>query len=137
LQAAVLQVKLKHLDAYTRSRQEAARHYDDAFADLEGVVTPLRIPNATHAFNQYTLQVKDDRRDALKVFLQGRGVPSMIYYPLPLHLQKAYQYVGFREGAFPEAERLSKCVLSLPVHTEISTEQLDYICAGVHAFFVQ
>src|SRR5690606_23394594 len=115
LQAAVLQVKLKHLDAYTRSRQEAARHYDDAFADLEGAVTPLRSPKVTHVFNQYTLQVRDGKRDALKAFLYDNGVPSMIYYPLPLHLQKAYEYVGHRAGAFPIAERLPQSVLSLPV----------------------
>lgn len=135
LQAAVLQVKLKHLDTYTSSRQAAARHYDEALAGLERVVTPLRIPNATHGFNQYTLQVRDGKRDALKAFLQSRGIPSMIYYPLPLHLQKAYRYVGHGEGAFPVAERLSQSVLSLPVHTEISTEQLDYICSGVRGFF--
>lgn len=135
LQAAVLKVKLKHLDAYTRRRQEAARHYDEALAGIEGLLTPGRLENATHAFNQYTLQVADGRRDALKAFLQSRGIPSMIYYPLPLHLQKAYAHVGHTGGAFPEAERLSRSVLSLPVHTELSTEQLDYICAGVCAFF--
>lgn len=137
LQAAVLQVKLKHLNHYTASRQEAARHYDEALTGIEGLLTPARMENGTHAFNQYTLQIKNGKRDALKAFLQEKGVPSMIYYPLPLHLQKAYEYVGHTEGAFPEAEKLSKSVLSLPVHTEINTEQLDYICASVREFFEQ
>ena len=137
LQAAVLKVKLKHLGAYTRRRQEAALHYDKALASLEELVTPLHMQNSTHVFNQYTLQVKNGKRDALKGFLQDKGLPSMIYYPLPLHLQKAYEYAGYGEGAFTEAERLSKSVLSLPVHSEISTEQLDYICATVRDFFKQ
>lgn len=135
MQAAILKVKLKHLDTYTRRRQEAALHYDGALAGIQGLLTPTRMENATHAFNQYTVQVADGKRDALRAFLQRREIPSMIYYPLPLHLQKAYAYVGHARGAFPEAERLSQSVLSLPVHTEMSTEQLDYICAGVRAFF--
>ena len=137
LQAAVLQVKLRHLNHYTASRQKAARHYDEALTGIGGLLTPARMENGTHAFNQYTLQIEDGQRDALKAFLQSRSIPSMIYYPLPLHLQKAYAYAGYGEGAFPEAERLSKSVLSLPVHTEISTEQLDYICGAVRDFFKQ
>lgn len=137
VQAAVLKVKLKHLAAYTARRQDAASYYDEALSGIGGLLTPARMDGTTHAFNQYTLQIADGRRDALKVFLQERGVPSMIYYPLPLHLQKAYAYVGHGAGAFPEAERLSQSVLSLPVHTEINTEQLDYICGAVKAFFAQ
>lgn len=135
LQAAVLKVKLTHLDGYTRSRQEAARHYDDAFADLEGIVRPFQTPNAAHVFNQYTIQVANGRREALRDFLRSKGVPSAIYYPLPLHLQKAYQKQGFGEGSFPVAEQLCRSVLSLPIHTELSPEQLDYICDAVRAFF--
>lgn len=135
LQAAILKVKLAHLDAYTHRRQEAALHYDHAFPGLAPLATPFQTENVTHVFNQYTVQVAGGKRDALKTYLQEKGIPSMIYYPLPLHLQKAYRDDKHREGSFPEAERLSRSVLSLPVHTEISTEQLDYICAAVRDFF--
>jgi dTDP-4-amino-4,6-dideoxygalactose transaminase len=136
LQAAVLKVKLAHLDAYVQARQEAARRYDERLRDLNGLTLPFRAEYSTHVFNQYTVQVSDRRRDALKTYLQQKGVPSMVYYPMPLHFQKAYSSTEYSVGSFPEAERLSESVLSLPVHTEMTTDQLDYICDVVRSFFV-
>ena len=125
IQAAVLKVKLKYLDEYERKRNEVANYYDK---HLKRVVIPVRAKNSTHVFHQYTIKATD--RDALKDFLKLKGIPSMIYYPVPLHHQKAY----FQEKSFPVAEHLSKQVLSLPIHTEMTEEQLDYICTSVNEF---
>lgn len=135
LQAAILKVKLAHLDEYASARQRAAAHYDESLNGIDGLVLPLRAKNSTHVFNQYTVQIANGRRDALKAFLQEKGVPSMVYYPLPLHFQKAYKNPQYGAGAFPVAEKLSESVLSLPVHTEMTTDQLDYICDVVRSFF--
>jgi dTDP-4-amino-4,6-dideoxygalactose transaminase len=135
LQAAILNVKLSHLDAYLQRRREVAAYYDETFSGLDQLVTPHRSGRAGHVYNQYTIRVERQHRDALKTFLQDRGVPSTIYYPLPLHLQNAYREPGCPEGTLPVAESLSKTVLSLPIHTEISEEQLDHIANTVKAFF--
>lgn len=135
LQAAILNVKLAHLDTYTTARQRAAQRYDEGLGDLKGLTLPFRAKNSTHVFNQYTVQVADSRRDALRAYLQEKGVPTMVYYPVPLHFQKAYKTPEYGAGAFPVAERLSESVLSLPVHTEMTTDQLDYICEAVRSFF--
>jgi dTDP-4-amino-4,6-dideoxygalactose transaminase len=135
LQAAILNVKLAHLDTYTTARQRAAQRYDEGLGDLKGLTLPFRAKNSTHVFNQYTVQVADSRRDALRAYLQEKGVPTMVYYPVPLHFQKAYKTPEYGAGAFPVAERLSESVLSLPVHTEMTTDQLDYICDVVRSFF--
>jgi len=135
LQAAILNVKLAHLDTYTTARQRAAQRYDEGLGDLKGLTLPFRAKNSTHVFNQYTVQVADSRRDALRASLQENGGPTMVYYPVPLHFQKAYKTPEYGAGAFPVAERLSESVLSLPVHTEMTTDQLDYICDVVRSFF--
>lgn len=135
LQAAILNVKLKYLNNYAESRRKAAAWYDSELKGTEGIVIPQRSGNSTHVFHQYTLKIKDGRRDALQNFLKERGVPSMIYYPVPLHLQKAYIGYGYKEGDFPVAEKLSKEVLSLPVHTEMDEEQILYITQQIKAFF--
>src|SRR5690606_21162506 len=135
LQAAVLKIKLRHLDAYTRARQQAAAHYDAGLRDLAELTLPFRTENSTHVFNQYTIQVTDGRRDTLKTYLREMGVPSMVYYPVPLHFQNAYKSPQYGAGAFPVAEKLSTSVLSLPVHTEMTTDQLDYICDALRSFF--
>lgn len=127
IQAALLRVKLRYLDQYTQARQQAATYYDDAFAAAQGLKIPARSPQSTHVFHQYTLQVKDGYRDKLKQYLADKQVPSMVYYPSPLHLQKAYAYLGYKEGSMPVAELLCKNVISLPMHTELSAEQLAYI----------
>lgn len=135
LQAAILSVKLKHLDRYSASRNEVAMRYDAAFATNKAIVTPKRSPKSTHVFHQYTIQVAAGRRDALQTFLQQNGIPSMVYYPLPLHLQKAYLGFGYKEGDFPEAEILCKKVISLPIHTEMQADQQDFIIEKVNKFF--
>lgn len=131
LQAAVLDAKLKHLDEYTSARRGAAAYYDKAFAGNENLLIPGHEPHSTHVYHQYTLRVIGWDRDALKDKLAQHGVPAMVYYPVPLHLQKAYHDPRYKEGDFPVAERLVKCVLSLPMHTELDEEQLEYICRTV------
>ena len=127
LQAAVLSVKLRHLTDYIHARQRAARLYDEALADCPGIITPAKASCSTHTYHQYTLRVAPEYRDTLRQKLADVGIPTMVYYPCPLHLQKAYQYLGYHEGDFPVSETLSKEVLSLPMHTELTPDQIQYI----------
>lgn len=135
IQAAILNVKLKHLDSYAESRRKAAAVYDQELKEVEGIQIPLRYKNSTHVFHQYTVQVKNNRRESLRNFLKERGVPSMVYYPVPLHLQKAYIGYGYKKGDFPVAEKLSEEVLSLPMHTELEEHQIKYITEQIKSFF--
>ena len=135
LQAAILQVKLKYLPEYEARRSAVADFYDKAFADHASIRTPARSPRSTHVFHQYTIQVPHSDRDALKDHLQRQQIPTMIYYPVPLHLQEAYRRDAFPEGSFPVAERLAKTVLSLPIHTEMTAEQMEYIAKAVLGYF--
>lgn len=134
LQAAILRVKLKYLDDYAARRRAVADYYDKNLATLPWVKTPTRAHYSTHVYHQYTLSVKGKNRDALKTYLQEKGVPSMIYYPIPLHLQEAYRTHSYPEGSFPITEELSRSVLSLPIHTEMDQEQLSYICEALSRF---
>jgi dTDP-4-amino-4,6-dideoxygalactose transaminase len=134
LQAAILQVKLKYLDEYTRKRNEVANYYDKHLANVSCIDTPFRSLNSTHVFHQYTIKTKDIDRDQFKKYLADRNIPSMIYYHIPLHLQKAYQQEGFGEGSFPITEKLSKTVLSLPIHTEMTEDELSYICGVIKEY---
>ena len=131
IQAAVLDAKLPHLDEYIAARQAAAAYYDAAFAGNPHILTPVRAANSTHVFHQYTLRLVDVDRDALRAALAEAGVPAMVYYPVPLHMQKAYQDARYKAGDFPVAEKLAECVLSLPMHTELDEEQLKYITEKV------
>lgn len=131
IQAAILDAKLPHLDAYTAARQRAAAYYDKAFANNEKLLIPGREPHSTHVFHQYTLRVVGVDRDQLREGLAERGIPAMIYYPVPLHQQKAYLDPRYKDGDFPVAERLAACVLSLPMHTELDEEQLAFITSSV------
>ncbi|MEE0923226.1 MAG: DegT/DnrJ/EryC1/StrS family aminotransferase [Paludibacteraceae bacterium] len=131
IQAAVLDAKLPHLDEYIAARQQAAAYYDKVFASNEKVLIPCRAPHSTHVFHQYTLRVIGADRDSLREGLAEKGIPAMIYYPVPLHQQKAYLDPRYKEGDFPIAERLAACVLSLPMHTELDEEQLEYITSTV------
>jgi dTDP-4-amino-4,6-dideoxygalactose transaminase len=133
LQAAVLNVKLNYLHTYTAKRNEAAAYYDDALKGIPQVNIPTRSTNSTHVYHQYTLTVDD--RDALKNYLHEKGIPTMIYYPIPLHLQPAYKRAGFEAGAFPITEKLSKTVLSLPIHTEMNVEEQSFICSTIKNFY--
>ena len=132
IQAAILDAKLPHLDEYIAARQRAAAYYDEAFAGNPHLLLPGREPHSTHVFHQYTLRVQGIDRDMLKAQLQEAGIPAMVYYPVPLHLQKAYQDPRYQPGDFPVAERLAACVLSLPMHTELDEEQLEYITKHVN-----
>jgi UDP-2-acetamido-2-deoxy-ribo-hexuluronate aminotransferase len=136
IQAAVLEVKLKHLDEYGASRLAAADYYDAAFAATDKLITPLRSAASTHVFHQYTLKLNNVDRVGLIKHLVDKGIPAMIYYPVPLHLQKAYQDSRYKAGDFPVAEKLSECVMSLPMHTELTEEQLEYITKSVLEFLV-
>ena len=131
IQAAVLDAKLPHLNEYITARQTAAAYYDKAFANHPNILIPTRSEHSTHVFHQYTLRLVDVDRDALRETLAAKGIPAMIYYPVPLHMQKAYQDSRYQEGAFPVAEQLAACVLSLPMHTELDEEQLAYITQNV------
>jgi dTDP-4-amino-4,6-dideoxygalactose transaminase len=133
LQAAVLLAKLPHLAAWSAARRANAAFYDAAFADVAEVVTPVIDPANESIYNQYTLRC--ERRDELQAFLKSRQVGSAIYYPLPLHLQPCFAYLGYREGQCPESERASREVLSLPVFPELTADQRDAVVAAVRAFY--
>mgnify|MGYP003290903911 CR=1 FL=1 len=134
IQAAVLEAKLPHLDEYIAARQQAAAFYDQAFGENPHLLIPAHEKQSTHVFHQYTLRLMNIDRDALRTALAEKGIPTMIYYPIPLHMQKAYYDSRYREGDFPIAEKLAKCVLSLPMHTELDQQQLTYITQEVLNF---
>ncbi len=131
IQAAVLDAKLPHLDEYIAARQHAAAYYDKAFSGHSKLLIPGRDSRSTHVFHQYTLRIVGADRDTLRAGLAERDIPAMIYYPVPLHQQKAYLDPRYKDGDFPVAERLASCVLSLPMHTELDEEQLAYITQSV------
>lgn len=135
LQAAVLNVKLKNLDEYCDARRLVADAYDAAFKGIEELQTPVREPNSTHVFHQYTLQVKNGKRDRLKKHLEAEGIPSMIYYPVPLYKQKAFASFVPSNLHLPVTEKLCDSVLSLPIHTEMTGEVLTKIISRVQSFF--
>ncbi len=134
LQAAILNVKLRYLDQYIKARQTAASFYDQELYGIQNISIPARVTYSSHSFHQYTIKVPE-QRDALQRFLKDKGIPAMVYYPMPLHLQTAYQYLGYQKGAFPVAEELSEQVLSLPMHTELTEDQLLYITRSIREFF--
>ena len=131
IQAAILDAKLPHLNEYIAARQRAAAYYDKAFAGCEQILVPAHQQHSTHVFHQYTLRVVGADRDKLREGLAEAGIPAMIYYPVPLHQQKAYRDPRYQDGDFPVAEKLASCVLSLPMHTELDEEQLEYIASNV------
>jgi dTDP-4-amino-4,6-dideoxygalactose transaminase len=134
IQAAILKVKLKQLDMYAANRNKLAAAYDEAFSKLPFLKIPARVNNSTHVFHQYTLQVQGVDRDALKEYLESHQLPAMIYYPVPLHMQKAYLDPRYTEGAFPVTEQLCAAVISLPMHTEMQPDQLAHIIQTVSSF---
>jgi dTDP-4-amino-4,6-dideoxygalactose transaminase len=135
LQASILRVKLKHLDRYNSARKAVADFYDEAFAACSDIVVPSREKYSSHIFHQYTVRIKHGLRDDLKKYLEENKIPSMIYYPGPLHMQEAYLYLGYKESDFPVTNALCKEVLSLPVHTEMEQDQLEYITRKILNFF--
>ncbi len=136
LQAAILNVKLKYLDKFIEARQQATAYYDEQLQDLSDCITlPAVSAYSTHVYHQYTIRVKEGKRDRLKQFLLEKNIPSMIYYPLPLHHQKAFKNIVRIGSDLSQSEQLSQSVLSLPMHTELNKEQLNYIVDSIKQFF--
>lgn len=132
IQAAVLRAKLPYLEAYNHARQKAATYYDKAFEGFPGLQVPRRAVNSSHVFHQYTLKLSEGiDRDHFKKELTNRGIPAMVYYPVPLHEQKAYKNERYTKGSFPVSEALVKQVISLPMHTELTENQLAYIVENI------
>ena len=131
IQAAVLNVKLKSLDAYIAARRSAADFYDDAFKAHPKITTPYRAPYSHHVFHQYTLVLEGVDRNGLNEYLAGKNIPSMIYYPVPAHRQKMFAAFGGGDWSLPVTDWLTERVISLPMHTELDREQLEYITRSV------
>ncbi len=134
IQAAVLRVKLRHLNAYKEARQNVAAVYDGAFAQHPNLKIPARKANSTHVFHQYTLQLCGINRQEIRDFLAEKQIPTAVYYPIPLHFQKAYESSRYPKGSLPTTEILCTCVLSLPISTELSAEQQQYIIENILTF---
>ncbi len=135
IQAAILNIKLAHLDAYNNARQAVAKYYSDAFASIEHIVTPAIGKYTTHVFHQYTMQLKGVDREKFIAHLSAKEIPCMIYYPVPGHLQKMFGNQNNTHLDLPVTNALTPCVCSLPIHTEMDAEQLSYIVEGVNSFF--
>jgi len=135
IQAAILRIKLRHLDAYSAARNTAAAKYEQLLAGIDGLVTPVRQQNSTHVFHQYTMKITGGKRDALKKYLEEAGIPAMIYYPVPLNEQEAYKAIGTVIGDLAVTHDLCASVLSLPMHTELTDEQISFITNTIHSFF--
>lgn len=134
-QAGVLRAKLPKLDHYNSQRQQAAEKYTSALKNVEGIETPfLEGKEDTHVYHQYTLKIKDGKRDALAKHLQEKGIPFGIYYPIPLHRQKAYLDERYNEADFPVTNMLVQEVISLPMHTELDDEQINFITSAIKEF---
>ena len=134
IQAAILNVKLKYLDEYSEARNKAATAYTQAFESNLNIQSPEKFEYSTHVFHQYTILTKNIDREGLHEYLESKGIPAPIYYPVPLHMQKAYQDPRYKEGDFPVTEDVCKRVLSLPMHTELDEEQIAFITSSVLEF---
>ena len=135
IQAAILNIKLAHLDAYNNARQAVAKYYSDAFAGIAQIETPATANYTTHVFHQYTMQLKQVDREKFIAHLSAKEIPCMIYYPVPGHLQKMFSHQNNSHLELPVTDALTPCVCSLPIHTEMDAEQLSYIVEGVKSFF--
>lgn len=135
LQAAILDVKLKYIDKYIDARNKVADYYDAHLTRIPNLILPQRSSSSSHVFHQYTIRVTNNLRDKLKKYLADKQIPSMIYYPIPLHQQKAYSQHCPKDSSFPIAVQLCQEVLSLPIHTEMTLTQLDYIVKNIQDFF--
>ena len=135
IQAAILDIKLRHLDNYCAARQKVAAYYDSAFSDVSEIITPARQANSTHVFHQYTMRITNGKRDELKEYLHEQGIPTMIYYPVPLYKQEAFLPFVKGDLNLNNTELLCKEVISLPIHTEMDEEMLDFIVKNIKSFF--
>ena len=131
IQAAILNIKLKHLDEYIKARQSVANFYDNVFANHSKITTPYRAPYCSHVFHQYTLLVEGVNRDGLNAFLAGHKIPSMIYYPVPGHRQQMFAHYDTAKVSLKITDWLTERVISLPIHTEMDNEQLEFISSKV------
>jgi dTDP-4-amino-4,6-dideoxygalactose transaminase len=129
LQAAILRVNLRHLDDFIRRRREAARYYDSRLGGHPRIQIPGKAPFTDHVYHQYTLVIMNADRERIRQRMKEAGIPTMVYYPVPLSLQKAFSFAGYKPGDFPVTEKLCSSVLSLPIHTEMEMAELDYICS--------
>jgi len=134
IQAAILRVKLTHLSKWTAARQRVADRYEELLRGVDGAETPYRAPDRSHIFHQYTIRVKNGRRDALQQHLKKHGIGTSIYYPLPLHLQECFQDLGYKEGNLPISEEASREVLSLPMFPELTEDEQDYLVRAIRVF---
>lgn len=134
IQAAVLGIKLKNLDNYIASRQIAANYYNEFFSQIDGVTTPGFDPKSTHVFHQYTLKIDDIDQYEMQTYLKDKGVPAMIYYPVALHSQDAYGAENYSDEDFEVTNSLCKSVISLPMHTELESDQLQFICNTIKEY---
>jgi UDP-2-acetamido-2-deoxy-ribo-hexuluronate aminotransferase len=134
IQAAILRIKLPKLDDYCDARRAVADYYDNYFAEFSHIQTPHRSEFSSHVFHQYTLKFDELDQFEMQEFLKEKGIPAMIYYPVPLHAQKAYKGAGYKDEEFPITNALVKRVISLPIHTEMDEEQLAFICESVKEY---
>jgi dTDP-4-amino-4,6-dideoxygalactose transaminase len=133
IQAAILRVKFKYLKKWTQKRQEIAKYYNQKLSGVGDVIIPEISSERTHIFHQYTIRTK--YRDKLQKYLKEKGIPTMIYYPLPLHLQPAFKYLGYKKGDFSESEKAAQEVLSLPIYPELSQKEQDFIIRKIKEFY--
>lgn len=137
VQAAILNVKLPYLDHWNKQRIKAADQYDAGLGQLPGLLIPQRVPWSDHVFHQYTIRVLEGRRDALQAYLAEQKIPSMVYYPVPMHEQAAFNKVVRRRVSLVNTDRISKEVLSLPMHPDLAQDQIEYIVEKIIGFFKQ
>jgi len=137
IQAAVLSVKLKQLNSYNKLRNKAAKFYDDNLKSIRNIEIPKRVSWSNHIFHQYTIKVKNGKREALQKYLNSNNIPCMVYYPVPIHKQKAYEIYKFKDSEFKNTNVISEQVLSLPMHTELTNNELKYICNCIKKFFAE
>lgn len=136
IQAAILNIKIEYLNEYICARRRAAEIYDQLLSGIYGIEIPFRSSSSSHVFHQYTIKVKNGKRDELKKYLEKKNVPTMIYYPIPLNEQEAFQNIGSVVGCLSNTNLLCKNVLSLPMHTELDKESQEYICNLIQTFFI-
>ena len=135
MQAAILNVKLPHLDQWNKQRRDAATKYDQLLGRIDPILIPARAAGSEHVFHQYTIRVTDGRRDELQQYLAAQKIPSMIYYPVPMHEQEAFNKVVRRRVPLTHTDQISKEVLSLPMHPDLADDQIQYICEHITKFF--
>ena len=135
IQAEILNIKLRYIGEYSTARNAMANYYDEALSTIDGIIIPERQSKSTHVFHQYTLKVKHGRRNELQQYLSQKGIPSMIYYPLPLYKQEAFQQFVSADFKLDTTEELCEEVLSLPIHTEMNIEHINFICNKIKSFF--